>query len=318
MPANLNCLPQVIFSGLKICEWLIRRKCLKLLGLFLFPFETEFKRWPDCKVLEYKSADENSVFYSVTFLCVTLSQSLNLCFASFLCVENSICKTGIKLKKIKWKWGSDIVSKILCICSMTERPLQRQSRQLARLVCKNTLRERFKARKTVHLWKEVGKRWVFLDMHILAVQVCPGSVYTCSWNTRQAWKRRDPGILPERAWVSTRTCKNYNLNSWLLPRYCEFAKLDLKSTLSLKHLQSPALKLSLCVRQNQTVWRVCDINFAMKYALVACLSKPQSDMSHKILPVTIKNPTAPHKMPFSCHFKYNSNLLLVSRSIFLF
>lgn len=180
-------------------------------------------------------------FARLHFLCVTLSQSLNLCFASFLCVENSICKTGIKLKKIKWKWGTDIVSKILCICSMAERPLQCQSRQLARLVCKNTLRARFKARKTVHLWKEVRKRWVFLTCTYLQYRcvLAQSSAYTCSWNTRQAWKRGDPGILPERAWVSTRTCKNYDLNSWLLPRYYECANLDLKSTLSLKHLQSP-------------------------------------------------------------------------------
>lgn len=52
MPVNLNCLPHVIFSGLEICEWLIIRKSLKPLSPFLFPFETEFKRWSDCKVLE--------------------------------------------------------------------------------------------------------------------------------------------------------------------------------------------------------------------------------------------------------------------------
>lgn len=69
----------------------------------------------------------------------------------------------------------------------------------------------------------------------------------------------------------------------------------------------PRTRLSISVEQNQALWRVCDINFAIKWPLAACLSQPQSGKTHKIPPLTIKNPL----LLIKCHSPATLNTIPV-------
>lgn len=91
---------------------------------------------------------------------------------------------------------------------MPKRPLQCQSHEVARLVCRNILRERFKASQVTHLRKEMGEPQVFLDVYIPAVQVCPDSaicLHLLLQHPDKAGREDIQESFLKKPWVSTRT-----------------------------------------------------------------------------------------------------------------
>lgn len=107
---------------------------------------------------------------------------------------------------------------------MPKRPLQCQSHQLARLVCRNTLRVRLQASQVAHLRKVMGETQVFLDVNIPVIQMCADSavcLHLLLQHPDKAGREEIQESFLTGPWVSTRTHKNSNLNSRLLPRHYE-------------------------------------------------------------------------------------------------
>lgn len=86
----------VIFSVLEISEWLIIRKCLRILSLFSSNLKVNLNC--DHIVKHWNKNREMKIQYlaQLHFWCVTLNKSLNLCFASFLSTDN---KPGLSIKQ---------------------------------------------------------------------------------------------------------------------------------------------------------------------------------------------------------------------------